>query len=128
MPQRIQLSRAKGWRKPAGAIVVSRPSRWGNPAAIGLWVSVGPAWREARRCTTSTVIRTQDDAVLYFRIGLKHGGMVVEGSDGVRQAIALPELDEIRAHLAGRDLCCWCKPGEPCHADELLRVANEASR
>lgn len=34
MPRRIQLSRRKGWRKPANTVVVSRPSRWGNPFAI----------------------------------------------------------------------------------------------
>ena len=126
MPQRIQLSRAKGWRKPEGAIVVSRPSRWGNPAAIGLWVSVGPAWREARRCTTSTVIRTNADAVLYYRLGLRNGGMVVEGSDGVRRPVALPTPSDIRQHLRGRDLACWCRIGEPCHADELLAIAQDA--
>jgi hypothetical protein len=32
---RIQLSRARGYRKPPGAVVVSRPSKWGNPFAIG---------------------------------------------------------------------------------------------
>lgn len=26
----IQLRRTKGWRKPEGAVVVARPSRWGN--------------------------------------------------------------------------------------------------
>lgn len=31
MPERIQLSRTKGWRKPENTIVVARPSRWGNP-------------------------------------------------------------------------------------------------
>lgn len=30
MPHRIQQRRAKGWRKPAGAVSVARPSRWGN--------------------------------------------------------------------------------------------------
>ena len=35
-PERIQLRRSRGWRKPAGAIVVSRPSRWGNPFRIGV--------------------------------------------------------------------------------------------
>jgi hypothetical protein len=33
-PQRIQLRRTKGWRKPQGAIVVSRPSKWGNPISV----------------------------------------------------------------------------------------------
>ena len=31
VPQRIQLSRRRGWRKAAGSIIVSRPSKWGNP-------------------------------------------------------------------------------------------------
>ena len=34
MPQRLQQSRQQGWRKPAGAVVVSRPSRWGNPYTV----------------------------------------------------------------------------------------------
>lgn len=36
VPRRIQLRRARGWRKPAGAVVVARPSRWGNPFRIGV--------------------------------------------------------------------------------------------
>lgn len=31
MPRRIRLRRTAGWRKPAGAVVVSRPGPWGNP-------------------------------------------------------------------------------------------------
>ena len=34
MPERIQLRRTKGWRKPAGAVIVSRPSRWGSPFPV----------------------------------------------------------------------------------------------
>jgi Domain of unknown function (DUF4326) len=34
-PQRIQLRRTKGWRKPPAVVVVSRPSRYGNPYRIG---------------------------------------------------------------------------------------------
>jgi len=33
-PKRIQLSRSRGWKKPPGAVVVSRPSRWGNPFTV----------------------------------------------------------------------------------------------
>ena len=27
--------------------------------------------------------------------------------------------------LKGKNLACWCKPGTPCHADVLLRMANQ---
>jgi hypothetical protein len=35
MPHRIRLSRAKGWRKPENAVVVARPTVWGNPYRAG---------------------------------------------------------------------------------------------
>ena len=35
VPKGIQLRRTSGYRKPSGAIVVSRPSRWGNPYRVG---------------------------------------------------------------------------------------------
>jgi hypothetical protein len=31
MPRRLQLRRTKGWRTPEGAVVVARPTKWGNP-------------------------------------------------------------------------------------------------
>lgn len=34
-PQRLKRSRAKGWRKPDGAVIVDRTSRWGNPYRVG---------------------------------------------------------------------------------------------
>src|SRR3954471_1520977 len=34
MPKRFQIKRQKGWKKPANGIVVSRPSKWGNPVKI----------------------------------------------------------------------------------------------
>lgn len=27
--------------------------------------------------------------------------------------------------LKGKNLACWCKIGEPCHADILLKLANK---
>lgn len=29
-----------------------------------------------------------------------------------------------RAYLRGKDLCCWCPLGQPCHVDILLELAN----
>ena len=33
--------------------------------------------------------------------------------------------DERVQILHGRNLACWCKEGEPCHADVLLELANQ---
>lgn len=38
-------------------------------------------------------------------------------------AANLPLGDFAKA-LRGKNLACWCKPGSPCHADVLLRIAN----
>jgi hypothetical protein len=35
-PQRIQRQRRKGWRKPEGAVIVDRTSRYGNPYRVGV--------------------------------------------------------------------------------------------
>jgi hypothetical protein len=42
-PQRIQLSRRKGWRLPPNTVVVSRPSKWGNPFKATDYYSVAQA-------------------------------------------------------------------------------------
>ena len=34
-PKRIQRSRSKGWKMPANAIYVARPTLWGNPYVVG---------------------------------------------------------------------------------------------
>ena len=39
--KRIQLRRTKGWRKPEGAVVVARPSKWGNPFRVGDCIEAG---------------------------------------------------------------------------------------
>lgn len=92
-PQRIQRSRAKGWRMPAGSVFVGRPSKWGNPYKVG-----------------TPAAPTPEAAVALFRDYL------------ARQ----PDLsDAARDELKGKALVCWCRPGQPCHADVLLEAANQ---
>lgn len=100
-PVRIQLRRTKGWRKPPDAVVVARPSRWGNPltmdgdgAAAAEWFAVG--------------------------LDMRRNGTLPAGNIFHRY----PSDDEIRSVLAGHDLCCWCRLDAPCHADVLLEIAN----
>lgn len=37
MPLRIQRHRTKGWKMPAGAVYVGRPTWWGNPYSVDMF-------------------------------------------------------------------------------------------
>lgn len=111
-PRRIQLSRRKGWRKPEGAVVVARPTKWGNPFVVG-------THGDAEACVTR-----------YRRLlGADWGGSFIDmlTQPAPAYAIQAAAADHVRDHLPelrGRDLCCWCPPGSPCHGDVLLEMAN----
>lgn len=96
-PRRIQLKRTKGYRKPKEAVTVTRATRWGNPWLVKDW--------------------GQHKAVALFREDLFERE-VFEGPKGP------VTLAEVRAALKGRDLACYCEPGQPCHADVLIKAAN----
>jgi hypothetical protein len=50
-PKRIQLSRKKGWKLPPNTVVVSRPSKWGNPFRVDEFLGKTRAWAtNAFRC------------------------------------------------------------------------------
>jgi len=100
-PVRIQLSRKKGWKLPPNTVVVSRPTRWGNP------------WKVRKgKLRQLTDDASQAEAVEAFKMML---------ADGQTPPFALVN---IREELAGKNLACWCKLGTPCHADVLLKLAN----
>lgn len=106
-PQRIQLSRTKGWRMPENTVRVARPSKWGNPFVINVDVDAGAVVAGYRSWLFGKP--------LPFLVPLH----------------ALPAMDAVRreviaslALLRGKNLACWCKPGAPCHADVLLELAN----
>lgn len=123
-PQRIQLSRRKGWRKPEGAIVVSRPGPWGNPFNA---TEVGAAYPSLDERGVAGML------VAEFRdlVRTDGRGLVIpnyrnaDGSRGRREFHYAP-LAGIREHLAGHDLACWCPLDQPCHADVLLELSNGA--
>jgi hypothetical protein len=102
-PVRIQLSRAKGWRMPPDTVKVDRSTRWGNPFRVGDRVHRGPSYSGR-----DEVVRDAAHAVRLFRAWLW------------TQA----RSDSLVPLLRGKNLACWCKPGEPCHADVLLELAN----
>lgn len=109
MPVRIQRKRMKGWRMPAGAVYVGRPTIWGNPFVIG---KLDGGW----------FLPGSDEAEGPFR-------RVKDAADAVRlyreALLADPTSGEMVQALRGHDLACWCPLDQPCHADVLLELANE---
>lgn len=111
VPIRIQLSRRKGFdlqehsRSINGldAINCARPGKWGNPFRVGdpiYYRTKGDAWRE--RPTNA------EEAVAQFRKFIMNPA----------------NLPGNIFDLRGKNLACWCKIGDPCHADVLLELAN----
>lgn len=139
-PQRIQLRRTKGWRLPEGTVIVDRRTRWGNwyvverarsierdedgmpiPGTLarnGPWtvfatrrkMPSGPQWGgfDNKLAATAFAVELHRRAIL----------ALLESADGPVEA------RHYLGRLCGRDLACWCKPGDPCHADTLIELAN----
>ena len=120
VPKRIQLRRTKGWEKPANAIVVARPSRWGNPWKVGDSLDV---WSPDGRHVASIPV-TPDLAVACYREYvawlLKPYDDDALDDDKAWVAGNVAALEQLR----GKDLACWCPLDQPCHADVLLELAN----
>lgn len=108
MPERVQLRRTKGWRMPPNTVKVTRPGKWGNPFKVGKVYG----WSEHEGDEIEgpfTPIKDATEAVSVYR------SWIVDQHDLIDDACS----------LRGKNLACWCKPGEPCHADVLLEIANE---
>lgn len=108
MLKRIQRMRTKGWRMPANAIYVGRPTIFGNP-----W-----DWRECPP-DIGPPEWARGAAVDAYRDWLAGREEPPPGWLWRRDHV-LAALSSLR----GKDLCCWCPLDHPCHADVLLARAN----
>lgn len=105
-PVRVQRRRAKGWRMPENTVVVTRPTKWGNPFVPG-------RHGNAEECVNLYQIVT--------------GGLLCASVD--RETVAAQERLQAAvladlAELRGKNLACFCRLDRPCHADVLLALAN----
>jgi len=121
-PVRLQLSRKKGFDLQAHsrsvnclpAVNVARPSKYGNPVTKADFEYLQRILADAGRRPLSGT--WQQHAVKCYDAWI--GGDIPELGDP-------PTLSEIQRELRGKNLACWCKPGETCHADVLLELANQ---
>lgn len=113
-PRRIRRQRTVGWTlagattNPAGAVIVSRPSRFGNHCKVSLMEEMG-------------YVDPHAAAAEIFRSWLNGDRFhsPTDAADRRRERI-LRELPTLR----GLDLACTCKPEHVCHGDYLLDRAN----
>lgn len=103
-PKRIQLRRTRGYRKPPGAIVVRRPTHYGNPFN----------WRKLGKKRAVELFKEYIDMLL-------DPEQIAElrGHDLACTCKLCP------AHADGLPLGVKCDKCDPCHATELLRLANK---
>ena len=122
MTQRIQRRRTKGWRMPEGAVYVGRGSKWDNPYM-------------ARQCCSVTFyVRNLYDPALWTVFSRLSGDGVGPAFRSRREAV-IEAMRRFRkyaercdlAPLRGKDLACWCRLDQPCHADVLLELANKGA-
>lgn len=120
-PVRLQLSRKKGFSlqehskaiNGLQAVNVARPSKFGNQFKVGEEYIIAD--------DETTTISVSSDEVE----GIVHFYEIAIRDENIRKRYNLPSPEEIRAELAGKNLACWCPLDQPCHADVLLRIANE---
>ena len=89
---------------PSNAVKVDRTTKWGNPFVVG------------KHGTAAECVRLYE-LLVGGLLCLSSGNL--DDQDKARQA-----MEAAREELHGKDLACWCKPGNPCHADVLLQIAN----
>lgn len=115
-PKRIQCTRKKGWRlvdattNPNGAVIVRRPSRFGNPCKVSTMQEMG-------------YVDPHAAAAENFRTWLAGDrlGAPSDEADQRRERI-LASIPMLR----GKDVACTCRPDQICHGDYLLTLAAMA--
>lgn len=96
---------------PENTVYVGRPTRWGNPFRVvkegGVWwiVENGRYW-EVQSKKDVAIERSIELFTHWFEGQLLAGNISIDP-------------------LIGKDLACFCKEGQKCHADVLISFCNE---
>ena len=93
---------------------MARPTKWGNPYKV---VGKGNEWYVYNTFTKHLIGDAQPKkAALERALYYYEDRYLNDSSKNLMSQIG---------ELAGKDLACWCKLNEPCHADILIRLANK---
>lgn len=137
IPVRIQRSRQHKQESPNGLpiVYVGRGSRWGNPFRIvkyddGKWAIKTDG---SEKCTEilinncHAVYNTKEeatiDAIKCYNYWLLPYNKKNDNIGDFYKSMVV--IEDAILTLKGKNLSCWCKKNEKCHADLLLELANK---
>jgi hypothetical protein len=92
---------------PPNTVTVTRPSPWGNPYVVGP--------------------HGTHDHVVELHKQLLVNGVIVDDWGRVFEETQRNYRDFVCQNISslkGKDLACWCRLEESCHADILIELAN----
>jgi hypothetical protein len=121
-PIRIQRKRTRGWRMPENTVAVDRTTGFGNPFPIEKGKSTSMGQTE-----DVWIVGTWTGPGLWFcKTAEEAQSLSVRAYEGWLNLPAQSALRERATQiLHGRNLMCWCRLDQPCHADVLLELANK---
>jgi Domain of unknown function (DUF4326) len=143
-PQRIIRNRQKGWRKPENCIIVSRPSKYGNfLKLVGNMIYIDAKYRrtvfdrwvflcfgdidlllELYEAILKNDVKYLSKSIKTdFYFNFMNGVTFLDDGDVKYWLEKCKKLD--LSQLKDKDLACYCKLSEPCHADILLKITNQ---
>lgn len=93
--KRVQMKRTKDWRKPENTVYVGR--------SRGLYSCYANPWKVG-------IDGTREEVLKRYR---RHLELCLKGD---------PKFLE---PLRGKNLACWCRLDQPCHADVLLEFLEK---
>ena len=123
MAKRIQRKRTKDYSQPMATIYVGRPTKWGNPLKlVGDCIYIDAGYR--RKMLDKWAYLTVgdiEDVVYYYELLIKGTQFTYPDLQYWSDHFAKLDVKELK----GASLSCWCPLDKPCHADVLLKYANQ---
>jgi hypothetical protein len=128
MAKRVQRKMIKGWRMPEGAVYVGRPTKWGNPFKVVGDMIYGNASHRRKFLDPWILIEPDENDFIDWRLPTKDIiiSLYEKWLAGNDNNFIIPPPTEIELlSLRGRDLACFCRLDQKCHADVLLELTNK---
>jgi len=108
--KRIQRKRTKGFKLPENTVCVNRGTKWGNPFKIEGKTTRHVACEMFENCILNNA--------MVYRYFIDH-------EEAKTQFVRFKWMAKNIHTLKDKNLACFCKEQDECHADILLKLEND---